>query len=100
KSAGTKLRLNRGSTVYLVQLQKNHDSFRSCGSSSPQWTRAGVARLTHDHDGHGFAEAIIYDYGTSVFLSRLIEPVWFQALGPVMGLDWPVETRLRPLTEL
>jgi len=46
--------------------------------------------------GTAVAEAIIYDYGTSVFLSRLIEPFWFQALGAVMGLDWPVETRFQP----
>jgi len=38
--------------------------------------------------GTGITEAIIHDYGTSGFLSRLSDPFWFQALGAVMGMDW------------
>ena len=38
--------------------------------------------------GTGITEAIVYDYGTSGFLSRLSDPFWFQALGAVMGMDW------------
>jgi hypothetical protein len=38
--------------------------------------------------GTAIAEAIIRDYGTSMFLSRLSDPFWFQALGSVMGMDW------------
>jgi hypothetical protein len=38
--------------------------------------------------GSGITEAIIHDYGTSGFLSRLSDPFWFQALGAVMGMDW------------
>ena len=38
--------------------------------------------------GTAISEAIIRDYGTSVFLSRLSDPFWFQALGAVMGMDW------------
>jgi hypothetical protein len=38
--------------------------------------------------GTAITEAIILDYGTSVFLSRLSDPFWFQALGAVMGMDW------------
>jgi hypothetical protein len=38
--------------------------------------------------GAAITEAIIYDYGTSAFLSRLSDPFWFQALGAVMGMDW------------
>jgi hypothetical protein len=33
-------------------------------------------------------EAIVRDYGTSGFVSRLSDPFWFQALGAVMGMDW------------
>jgi hypothetical protein len=38
--------------------------------------------------GTGITEAIVHDYGTSGFLSRLSDPFWFQALGAVMGMDW------------
>lgn len=38
--------------------------------------------------GTAITEAIVYDYGTSAFLSRLSDPYWFQALGAVMGMDW------------
>lgn len=38
--------------------------------------------------GTGITEAIVYDYGTSGFLSRLSDPFWFQAFGAVMGMDW------------
>jgi hypothetical protein len=38
--------------------------------------------------GTAITEAIIYDYGTSAFLSRLSDPFWFQAFGAVMGMDW------------
>jgi hypothetical protein len=38
--------------------------------------------------GTAIAEAIVYDYGASAFLSRLSDPFWFQALGAVMGMDW------------
>jgi hypothetical protein len=38
--------------------------------------------------GTAITEAIVYDYGTSAFLSRLSDPFWFQAFGAVMGMDW------------
>src|SRR6185503_10717728 len=38
--------------------------------------------------GTAITEAIINDYGTSAFLSRLSDPFWFQAFGAVMGMDW------------
>ena len=38
--------------------------------------------------GTAITENIVYDYGTSAFLSRLSDPFWFQALGAVMGMDW------------
>ncbi len=53
------------------------------GGSVPQWLAERMTRL-----GSAITEAIIYDYGTSAFLSRLSDPFWFQALGAVMGMDW------------
>ena len=38
--------------------------------------------------GTAITEAVVFDYGTSAFLSRLSDPFWFQALGAVMGMDW------------
>ena len=53
------------------------------GGRVPQWLAQRMTML-----GTGITEAIIHDYGTSGFLSRLSDPFWFQALGAVMGMDW------------
>jgi uncharacterized protein len=49
----------------------------------PQWLAERMTQL-----GTAITEAIVQDYGTSLFLSRLSDPFWFQALGAVMGMDW------------
>jgi hypothetical protein len=53
------------------------------GGRVPQWLAERMTKL-----GTAMAEAIIYDYGASAFLSRLGDPFWFQAFGAVMGMDW------------
>ena len=53
------------------------------GGHVPQWLAERMAKL-----GTAITEAIVRNYGTSVFLSRLSDPFWFQALGAVMGMDW------------
>ena len=53
------------------------------GGRVPQWLAERMTKL-----GTAISEAIIRDYGTSAFLSRLSDPFWFQALGAVMGMDW------------
>src|SRR5678815_3414631 len=53
------------------------------GGRVPQWLAQRMTQL-----GTAIAEAIIRDYGTSMFLSRLSDPFWFQALGSVIGMDW------------
>ena len=53
------------------------------GGRVPQWLAERMTKL-----GTGITEAIIHDYGTSAFLSRLSDPFWFQAFGAVMGMDW------------
>jgi uncharacterized protein len=53
------------------------------GGRVPAWLAERMTRL-----GSAITEAIVYDYGTSAFLSRLSDPFWFQALGSVMGMDW------------
>ena len=53
------------------------------GGHVPHWLAERMTKL-----GTAITETIIYDYGTSAFLSRLSDPFWFQALGAVMGRDW------------
>jgi uncharacterized protein len=53
------------------------------GGRVPQWLAERMTKL-----GTAITETIIYDHGTSAFLSRLSDPFWFQALGAVMGMDW------------
>ena len=53
------------------------------GGRVPQWLAERMTKL-----GAAISEAIVYHYGSSVFLSRLSDPFWFQALGAVMGMDW------------
>ena len=53
------------------------------GGHVPQWLAERMTKLAT-----AISEAIIHDHGTSVFLSRLSDPFWFQALGAVMGMDW------------
>jgi len=53
------------------------------GGHVPQWLAQRMTAL-----GTAITEAIVLDYGTSSFLSRLSDPFWFQALGAVMGMDW------------
>ena len=38
--------------------------------------------------GTAIVEAIVLNDGPSAFLSRLSDPLWFQALGAAMGMDW------------
>src|SRR5262249_31610321 len=54
------------------------------GGRVPAWLAARMTRL-----GAAITETIVHDYGASAFLSRLSDPFWFQALGAVMGMDWP-----------
>src|SRR5881409_1680210 len=53
------------------------------GGRVPQWLAERMTKL-----GSAITETIVQDYGASVFLSRLSDPFWFQALGTVMGMDW------------
>src|SRR4029079_3494993 len=53
------------------------------GGRVPPWLAERMTKL-----GTAITEAIIYDYCTSAFLSRLGDPFWFQAFGSVMGMDW------------
>jgi uncharacterized protein len=53
------------------------------GGHVPHWLAHRMATL-----GTAVTEAIVHQYGTSAFLSRLSDPFWFQAFGAVLGMDW------------
>jgi hypothetical protein len=53
------------------------------GGRVPHWLADRMTTL-----GTAITEAILREYGTTAFLSRLSDPFWFQALGAVMGMDW------------
>jgi len=53
------------------------------GGRVPQWLAQRMSML-----GTAVTEAIVHQYGTSAFLSRLSDPFWFQAFGAVLGMDW------------
>lgn len=49
----------------------------------PPWLAQRMATL-----GRAITEAVIMEYGKSVMIQRLSDPLWFQSLGAVMGMDW------------
>src|SRR5947209_9812487 len=53
------------------------------GGRVPSWLAERMTKL-----GTAIAESIVYHYGASEFLARLSDPLWFQAFGCVMGMDW------------
>jgi len=50
---------------------------------APQWLVKRMIRLAK-----GIVAVIIDEYGRDVFLQRISDPYWFQALGCVLGYDW------------
>jgi uncharacterized protein len=53
------------------------------GGRVPAWLAQRMEKL-----GTAIVESIVYHYGVPEFLSRISDPMWFQALGCVMGMDW------------
>ncbi len=53
------------------------------GGRVPAWLADRMTKL-----GTAIAENILHHYGHAELLSRLSDPLWFQALGCVMGMDW------------
>ncbi|MBQ0052429.1 MAG: DUF763 domain-containing protein [Treponema sp.] len=49
----------------------------------PRWLADRMKLL-----GTEIAEALIINYGKKEFLTRLSDPLWFQSLGAVLGMDW------------
>jgi uncharacterized protein len=49
----------------------------------PPWLAKRMSLL-----GGAIVEAIVSEYGKSEVLRRMSDPLWFQALGCVLGMDW------------
>lgn len=49
----------------------------------PPWLAQRMTSL-----GGAIVESIVLEYGKSEVLKRLSDPLWFQALGCVLGMDW------------
>jgi uncharacterized protein len=53
------------------------------GGRVPTWLAERMTAL-----GTAICESVVYQYGPSELLTRLSDPLWFQSLGCVMGMDW------------
>ena len=49
----------------------------------PPWLAERMSKL-----GGAITEAILVEFGRSEVLKRLSDPLWFQAFGAVLGMDW------------
>lgn len=53
------------------------------GGRVPEWLASRMTRL-----GTAITEAVVDEFGSSGFLTRLSDPFWFQSFGAVIGMDW------------
>ncbi len=53
------------------------------GGKAPYWLFNRMTALSRE-----IVSAIVFEFGTEELLKRLSEPLWFQALGCVLGFDW------------
>src|SRR5687767_4251426 len=49
----------------------------------PPWLAERMTKL-----GGAIVQALVSEYGKSEVLKRLSDPMWFQAFGCVLGMDW------------
>ncbi|MEP2772113.1 MAG: DUF763 domain-containing protein [Fulvivirga sp.] len=53
------------------------------GGKVPAWLADRMAKL-----GLAITESILREYGKKQFIERMADPLWFQSLGCVLGMDW------------
>ncbi len=53
------------------------------GGKAPRWLFERMVKLSKQ-----IVQVLILEYGRDVFLARLSDPYWFQALSCVLGYDW------------
>ena len=53
------------------------------GGKAPSWLTGRMRKLARE-----IANVMVEEHGTDVFIRRLSDPFWFQALGCVLAYDW------------
>jgi len=64
-------------------VRSGHADLPLHGGKVPYWLADRMAKL-----GGAIIKVIVLDYGRSEVLTRLSDPLWFQSLGCVLGMDW------------
>src|SRR5689334_5976945 len=64
-------------------MRSGHADLPLHGGRAPRWLFERMVGLARE-----MAFAIVAEEGTAGLLARLSDPVWFQALGCVLGFDW------------
>ncbi len=53
------------------------------GGKAPKWLFERMVKLSRE-----IVRFIVFEFGPDELLARLSDPVWFQALGSLLGFDW------------
>lgn len=77
--------------LFILVFLTNFISMRNSGSADlplhygrvPEWLASRMAIL-----GRAIIESLVLQYGRTEVIRRLSDPLWFQALGCVLGMDW------------
>jgi hypothetical protein len=64
-------------------IRSGHADLPLHGGKVPYWLADRMAKL-----GGAIIKVIAIEYGRSEVLTRLSDPLWFQSLGCVLGMDW------------
>ena len=69
--------------IFTLMQRSGHADLPLHGGRVPQWLASRMSLL-----GTAIIESILSEYGRDEVLRRLSDPLWFQSLGCVMGMDW------------
>ncbi len=69
--------------MIVVMNRTGHADLPLHGGTVPKWLAERMKTL-----GGLIVESLVYNYGKREVLSRLSDPLWFQSLGAVLGMDW------------
>ncbi len=64
-------------------MKKGYVDLPLHGGKAPRWLFSRMIKLSRS-----IVELIVIEFGPHEFLKRISDPIWFQALGCVLGFDW------------
>jgi len=67
----------------LRKMRRSVTSLPLHYGKAPRWLFTKMTRLSA-----AIAETIFIEFGPEEFLSRIADPIWFQAMGCAVGFDW------------